>query len=205
MGRGARWLLVVVGLVWGLPVLACGGSAVATATAIKTPVATYTPTPAGQAAAVVVEATATPVPATATPVPLSLRDRLLAAIGAESNRDVADRLQVDVVADVLSVRWAINDNLSSAWILAGAWRDVARMLAAVQESGETYGLIRFEGTFEMIDNFGNRSESVVLSASVSKETMGRINWDDRQWVDTILYQRLPEIADAVRVHPAFNE
>ncbi len=149
--------------------------------------------------------TPTVEPPTATAVPLSMRDRLLDAVGGESNRGVADRLQVDIVADVLSVRWAINDNLSSGLIVAGAWLDVARMMAVIYESGEEYGLLRFEGTFGLVDGFGNQSESMVLSVSVSRETMGKINWADSQWVDTILYQRLPEIADAVNVHPAFQE
>ena len=184
------WLGIVFVLVWGLPVLACGGSAQSTATPTKTPVP-------------LVADTATVEPPTA--VPLSMRDRLLDAVGGESNRGVADRLQVDIVADVLSVRWAINDNLSSGLIVAGAWQDVARMMAAIYESGEEYGLLRFEGTFGLVDGFGNQSESVVLSVSVSRETMGKINWADSQWVDTILYQRLPEIADAVNVHPAFQE
>lgn len=65
--RGMGWLGIVFVLVWGLPALACGSSAQATATPTKTPVLTYTPTVVA-AVPVVVEATATPEPPMATPV-----------------------------------------------------------------------------------------------------------------------------------------
>ncbi|HRJ40857.1 MAG TPA: hypothetical protein PL105_03210 [Caldilineaceae bacterium] len=212
--RGLGWLGMALVLVWGLPVLACGGSAQPTATPTKTPVViepvvaepTATPMPPTAASVVVAPLpTDTPILPTATSVPLSLEDQVRQSIGNESNRGIAERVRVETVADVVVVNWAIDDNLSKEWIVAGAWRDIAQMMRAIRESGIDYSLIRFEGTFSMVDNFGNSSEMPVLIVSISQETVNKVNWADEEWVKLILYQKLPDIADAVQLHPALQE
>jgi len=145
--------------------------------------------------------TATPVSvAAAVVVRLSLADRLQQAIGGESNR-----VEVDTLLDVVNVRWALNENVSTASTVTGAWMDVARMLQAIHGSGQDYSLINFAGTLVLTDGSGNQAGSPVFWASFSRAAVETVNWADVVWVESVLYRRLPEMAESQKLHPALQE
>lgn len=129
------------------------------------------------------------------PEPVTLTERVGLALG-ESNRGIAQRVKVDTTLDVITVRWALNENMTTASTVTGAWMDVARMLRAIHEAGGGYGLLNLEGTFAMSDG----TESPVFWASFDRAAVGAINWPD-----AVLYQRLPDMATSKKLHPAFQE
>lgn len=83
--------------------------------------------------------------------------------------------------------------------------DAADILRAVHGLGLDYQLINLTGTFAMVDKFGNKSESPVLWLSISKETMDKINWDDKDFVGVLFQNHLLDIADSLKFHPAFDQ
>ncbi len=129
------------------------------------------------------------------PEPVTLTERVGLALG-ESNRGIAQRMEVDTLLDVITVRWALNENITTAATVTGAWMDVARMLQAIHEAGGEYGLLNFEGTFALSDG----AESPVFWASFDRAAVGAINWSD-----AVLYQRLPDMATSTKLHPALQE
>lgn len=137
---------------------------------------------------------------TATPEPVTLAGRVGLALG-ESNRGIVQRMEVDTMLDVITVRWAINENISTAATVTGAWMDVARMLGAIHAAGGGYSLINFEGTFAL----SGGEESPVFWVSFDRATVEAVNWLDTAWVDGVLYQRLPDMAASVKMHPILQE
>lgn len=135
------------------------------------------------------------VTSTPEPGPVTLTERVGLALG-ESSRGIVQRVEVDTLLDVITVRWAINENITTAATVTGAWMDVARMLGAIHAAGGGYNLINFEGTFALSDG----TESPVFWASFDRAAVGAINWSD-----AVLYQRLPDMATSKKLHPALQE
>ena len=105
-----------------------------------------------------------------------LRSEIISELGT-SNRDV-DRLQDLTYSDSnVRVRWAINDNLTQGWRTAGARGDAQEILRVIAESGLLYQTVELEGTFSLVDVYGNSEESVVIQAEYTKATLDLVNWD----------------------------
>lgn len=155
-----------------------------------------TPTPAPPAP----DPTATPEPAP-TPTPATLEERISSLL-SDRNRDVQPAFTVDSALDVLNVTWPLNDSFE---IKKSAMMDAAAILRAIHEQGDEYGIINLTGTFDLIDAGGNHTEAPVVWIEMGPEAMAGINWEDRQFVEFVLYQRLPEIADSLKYHPAMDE
>lgn len=83
--------------------------------------------------------------------------------------------------------------------------DAADLLRTIHDLGLNYQMINLTGTFSMVDKFGNKSESPVLWLSISKETMDKINWSDKDFVGVLFQSHLPDIADTLKFHPAFDK
>lgn len=137
---------------------------------------------------------------TAGPTP-TFEQSISSALG-ERNREAPVTIRNE--SGVIIVEWPINDNLSGSMIKTGAMMDTVDILRAIHESGVEYQLISLAGTFALVDKFGNSSESPVIWLDMSKETMSKINWTDKTFVDSLLYKRLPEIADRLKYHPAIE-
>ncbi|MBI1298869.1 hypothetical protein GC175_28380 [bacterium] len=188
------------------------------------PTGTPTPVPAATNTAVPVVVTVTPIVATDTPVVmvaavslptstsepvliptltatpvLTEQQRLYSAIEdalREGNRDYPRLGDVGKVLDVINVRWALNDNFQ---VRDGALLDMVDMLKAIQSTGINYYIVNFEGTFPLIDVYGNSAEETVMWATFESEEVDRINWDRFPWKNILL------IASTTKEHPALAE
>lgn len=119
----------------------------------------------------------TPTPeATRNPLQV-IGDAVVKAL-ARSNRDVK-RVQKFSLSDegAVTMQWAINKNLTSGLTNSAARRDVVKILRAVHESGVPYESILVEGTFVMVDLYGNVNESTVVRALYNRSTVEKIDWD----------------------------
>lgn len=174
-------------------------AAVATATLVEAgPTATAPPT---ETPAPTLTPTVIPLP-TVTPVPLSPEEALMAGILArlsDGNRDVP-RVKDVILADdgSISVSWAINDNFTAGYIKSGARADVVDILRAVRDSGLPVTRVDLAGTFSMVDVYGKTSESIVVSANYSADTLAKLNLDN-----ILLEMSIYEAADSIKVHPEF--
>lgn len=131
---------------------------------------------------------------------VSLKDALRAKLGA-SNRDVERVSMVKVSKDegILTVQWAVNDNLTSNLIKVGARMDATNILQVVKESGlKGFDQVTLLGTFPMQDKLGNGSEQPVILAAYPMATVNKINFEgfdrDNIW----------DIATAAEVHDEFR-
>lgn len=136
-------------------------------------------------------------------------DAVIDVLG-KSNRDVegafsdSHRGQAVSLSDdgVITVQWAINDNLSSGFVKRGARNDVLDVLRAVHESGVPYGSILTLGTFSLVDIYGNSSEEVVVRAVYDRSTVEKIDWDN------FLSDNIYRIADGevgAMIHKTFRD
>lgn len=107
--------------------------------------------------------------------------------------------RVSLTLDVIDIQWAINDNLTENMIKTGARIDIADMLQAIDETGVSYELINFEGTFSMVDRLGNAREETVVWATYDAETVAKINWPN------FLTDNVYNVAASSKRHPAFQD
>ena len=96
------------------------------------------------------------------------------------------------------MRWAINDNLTEGLIQAGAQLDIRNILEALADSAEPYTSVFLRGTFPLVDQFGNESETNVVEVLYTKGTIERINFENFLW------DNVYAIAENADIHPAFR-
>jgi hypothetical protein len=168
-----------------------------TATPTLTSIPTETPLPTQ---------TTTPLPPTAAPEPtvtLSPIEGLKAgAIEILSNKP--ERLTAFEWAEsekFLYIEFAISDNFTAGLIVIGIQSDIADMLRLVAQSGllPEYQDVTISGKFPLVDKFGNTTDEIVITASYTRATIEKINWDN------FLYTNVLDIADTLYIHPALQE
>ena len=142
--------------------------------------------------------TDTPQP-TNTPTVAELLNAVIADALGRGNRDVERVAKASKTLDVIDVEWAINDNLSEDMIRDGVKLDIVDVLKALDESGIEYDFVNFVGTFSMVDNLGNAEEMPVVWVTYSKDIVDQINWSG------FIFSDVYEIADTVKMHPAFED
>jgi len=96
------------------------------------------------------------------------------------------------------IRWTINDNLTENMIKTGAQLDLVRVLKAVAKSGQPFISVYAEGSFAMVDQYGAKTETIVVRAFFERATVDKINFDNFN-ADNIYV-----IADSGNVHRAFQ-
>ena len=115
-----------------------------------------------------------------------------------SNRNVRRVSEARLQGERLFVHWAINDNLTAGMIRGGVRFDISRMLEVIADSSEPYTSVFLRGTFAMVDQFGNASETPVVEATFTKDTIDRINFEN------FLTDNVYVIADDTDLHPEFR-
>lgn len=129
-----------------------------------------------------------------------IEDAVADALG-ESNRDYEPRFTVTANPGLdIIVTWAISSNLTDGMTKDGARLEAVDILKAVREVATDYSGVRVEGTYPLVDQFGNSSEKRVVLASYSAETLSRFNWDQFNYKN--IFE--PNVADDVYLHPAFQ-
>lgn len=163
----------------------------------RTPGPTDTPRPTDTP-----EPTRTPRP-TNTPRPtLAPAESLLVTVTdalSRSNRNIQRVAELTIEDETVFIQWAINDNLTEGMIKTGAKIDVADILETVAKSGIQYQKVELIGTFSMVDKFGNASEDPVIALMYERATIERINWEN------FLFDNVYDVADFVKIHPAFQD
>jgi hypothetical protein len=115
-----------------------------------------------------------------------------------SNRKVQRVRSLKIDGKQIFVDVAFNDNLTTNMVKGGIKMDICDVIKAVQESGYDFDQISIEGTFTLVDKFGQESESQVVRATYSRATAERINWS------SFLTDNIFDVADSSWVHPALK-
>ena len=123
----------------------------------------------------------------------ALKDEL-----GESNRNISDRVVVLIENSTIYVTFRIQDNFSNKWIRDGMGEDTLQILYVVRNSGLSYDELVVEGTFPLVDSYGNTEESTVLVATYKKDTVERINFEGTVKMFAI-------VDDELFIHPAMLE
>ena len=150
-----------------------------------TPTITLTPSP-------------TRTPNVAAELRRDIREKL-----SDGNRDVPRifEVQYGYLGDpgIIYIRWAINDSLLESWVMSGAKRDVRDILEVIDESSFAYSEIWVEGSFPLVDAFGNTEEEIVVKMFYDKPTVDQIVWQSFNSDNVYI------ISDDGWVHPAFRD
>lgn len=206
------WFAIITGccilsfVIYGIDTGLRGVGALPTYT--PTPAPTDTPTPLPTATPMPTDTPAptdtprptnTPAPPTSTPSPKEEVKQIVQDTLGDSNRDV-ERIQDLRVTDDgwVHIKWAINDNLSANLLKGSAKLDVTDVAKALCKADHCNGLT-MNGTFSMRDQYGNVSEDVVVSVVLRPETLAKINWEN------FLFKDIYAVADAVKLHPEFQD
>ena len=147
------------------------------------------------------EPTETPEPTPTFEPEAAVRQAIADAL-RDSNRDVERISEISLTLDEppqIYVLWAINSNLNDDMTKQSAKLDVTNMLEAIAGSGFEYSSVLVEGTFSLIDQFGNTSEDKVVRALYTRETVNRINFD------RFLHDDVYDIADDTTIHVLFQD
>ena len=91
--------------------------------------------------------------------------------------------------------------------LSGGWNEKTmrnsfynNVIAVVSDlQNEEFDRLVFDATADMQDEYGNVKEMKVLTVNLTKETVDKINFENFQ------SSNLPNVADAIFVHPAFQD
>jgi len=153
----------------------------------RTPRQTWTPAP-------------TSIPPTATPQPTepadpleALRLKLESALG-ESNRHVR-RFDLSLDGTTLRVGIAANDSLTDSFIKSGIQSDIYDALKVVSASRVQYDRLLITVTFQTADAFGQTTETELVRATYTRETIGKIVWGN------FSKRNVYTIADDLYLHP----
>jgi hypothetical protein len=114
-----------------------------------------------------------------------------------SNRDVP-RLGTCQEGNEVLVSWAIDENLTEGLTKDSARVEAVDILKAISDWGASYRSIRIEGTYPLVDEFGNATEETVVEAVYRRRTVQQINFGGFDFKNAF------EIADFAQVHPAFQ-
>ena len=76
--------------------------------------------------------------------------------------------------------------------------DIRKMLEVIADSSEPCTSVFLRGTFAMVDQFRNASETPVVEATFTKDTIDRINFEN------FLTDNVYVIADDTDLHPEFR-
>lgn len=151
--------------------------------------------------------TETPVLLTNTPVPpptetripptVSPKDVLMAAL--KQSRSGKNITGLDYDGSAVVVAFNISDNLTENMIRDGAKRSILDFLKTLAKSGLPYNKATIKGSFSMVDKFGNASNTEVVTATYTKATVDKINFDNFLSANTYI------IADEAVIHPVFRD
>ena len=118
-------------------------------------------------------------------------------LGKKSNTK-KDRIhKVEIYGDVANVWLNANENLSTDLTKKGMWKDTIKLIEKAADIAEIE-LFQIVWMYDFTDNYGNVSESKIMSLDFPRETIDKINFDN---VD---YNQAPDIAENYWEHGALK-
>lgn len=126
------------------------------------------------------------------------------AFEEKANEVFGENLQdvfVDEAGEATEHYVGITSKLSGGWnektMRDSFYNDVVAVVSGLQN--EEFDRLVFDATADMQDEYGNVKEMKVLTVNLTKETVDKINFENFQ------SRNLPNVADAIFVHPAFQD
>jgi hypothetical protein len=116
------------------------------------------------------------------------RFRITGAYPGSSNRRL----------EVVSITWAINNDLSAGTVGNGAQVDVYAMLRAIYSSHLPIGLVKLTGTYPIPDRRGRPHETVVMRLAMDRSAANAV--EETGW-DNLDAQGLWPLVRRLYVHP----
>lgn len=104
---------------------------------------------------------------------------------------------VEEGTEYISVNAQISDNLTTNMTRKGFIMNIKNFVESIKN--ESFGEVYVGGYADMVDQYGNESNYEVISFSMLKETVDKINFDN------ISIENFENVADNINVHPALQE
>lgn len=137
-------------------------------------------------------------PAASEPVERKPAERVAAEV-----EDEVDSAKVDDASAPKRGEWSItfkvDDNLSKGMIRDGAKYDVLRILRGIHEADVKATWVSIEGTFPLVDKYGEESQGQVVFAGFDGDTLDKINYKDVEYLEA------EELATTWILHPDLRE
>ncbi len=90
-----------------------------------------------------------------------------------------------------------SENLTTNMTKKGIWMDTKKLFEELHKSTE-FDIVLINWYLPLVDQYGNESDSLVMSIDMKKETLEKINWDK------FLFNNIPDTADHYHNHPALD-
>ena len=104
---------------------------------------------------------------------------------------------VEEGTEYISINAQISDNLTANMTRKGFIMNIRDFVESIKD--ESFGEVYVGGYTDMVDQYGNESNYEVISFSMFKETVDKINFDN------ISLENFESVADNIKVHPALQE
>lgn len=104
---------------------------------------------------------------------------------------------VEEGTEYISVNAQISDNLTTNMTRKGFIMNIRDFVESIKD--ESFGEVYVGGYADMVDQYGNESNYEVISFSMLKETVDKINFDN------ISIENFENVADNINIHPSLQE
>lgn len=121
----------------------------------------------------------------------NIEGKLIDEVGEENVREVGE------VDSGINIVLDLKDNFTSNMMRDGANMEMVDVLQIVDDGEVENVFINYYTT--LVDEYGNEEEESVITATFTRETMDKINYEN------ISYSNIPNVADDYWMHPALEE
>lgn len=174
-------ILTLAALFFFIPATIGTIEGLASPTSAKPSIETPSPTPS-------IEVTATPSEA-----PPSNEDRIIEAVKTEFGDNNYISVNYDSVNQIAQIKARGKEGFTEKSAIDGMYLNMSNVMENLSEIKDIE--ITFEILYPMVDEYGNATDTTVITATFSSSTRNKINWD------YFLIENMPNVADEWWMHP----
>ena len=146
-----------------------------------------------------VKTTPSPFPSievTVTPseIPMSDEDIITEAVNTEFEKENVISVNYDPTNRIVQIKAMGKDNLTSKMTVDGMYLSMSNIMEKLSDFKDVN--ISFEIVYPLVDEYGNATDTTVITATFTSTTRNKINWD------YFLIENMPDVADEWWMHPA---
>ncbi|MBP8641292.1 MAG: hypothetical protein KBI01_10440 [Oscillospiraceae bacterium] len=118
-------------------------------------------------------------------------------VNTEFRKENVISVNYDSTNKIVQTKAIGKDNLTSKMTIDGMYLSMSNILENLSDFKDIN--ISFEIVYPLVDEYGNSTDTTVITASFTSTTRNKINWD------YFLIENMPDVADEWWMHPALTK